>query len=313
MCVFSSRWFQLGVSLLLLGVLFVSADWRTFVSQLRAAQPGYVAVAFVGYVLGQVLCAYKWRWLARAVGFDQPLRACVSYYFGGMYLNLFAPSTIAGDVGRSVLLAGGRQGLGRALQSVLADRASGVVMLIWVSALSFLVLGPTVLPAVVCYGTIVVAVGCVPVWWLLPRLARLLFEPDHLIRRSSEKLFAPYHSRPRLVLGVCGLAFGFHLLQIGLLLLLAHALNIRVPLWYLLMCVPLITLLSGLPLSLGGLGVREGSFVFFLSLVGVVHNEALALSLSWTGLIFGAGLVGGLALAVSPDTRARLQGLGRPT
>ena len=74
MCVFSSRWFQLGVSLLLLGVLFVSADWRTFVSQLRAAQPGYVAVAFVGYVLGQVLCAYKWRWLARAVGFDQPLR-----------------------------------------------------------------------------------------------------------------------------------------------------------------------------------------------------------------------------------------------
>ena len=247
------------------------------------------------------------------VGFDQPLRACASYYFGGMYLNLFAPSTIAGDVGRSVLLAGGRQGVGRALQSVLADRASGVVMLIWVSALSFLALGPTVLPAVVCYGTIAVAVGCVPVWWLLPRLARRLFEPRSPHPAEQRKavcdLPQPAEACPR----VCGLAFGFHLLQIGLLLLLAHALNIRVPLWYLLMCVPLITLLSGLPLSLGGLGVREGSFVFFLSLVGVVHNEALALSLSWTGLIFGAGLVGGLVLAVSPDTRARLQELGRPT
>lgn len=313
MSVFSSRWFQFGVSLLLLGVLFVSADWRAFADQLRAAQPGYVLLAFVGYVLGQALYACKWCLLARAVGFEQPLRAFVSYYFGGMYLNLFAPSTIAGDVGRSVLLAGGRQGVGRALQSVLADRVSGVVTLIWVSALSFLVLGPTVLPAVVCYGTIAVAVGCVPVWWLLPRLARLLFEPDHLIRRSSDKLFAPYHTRPRLVLGACGLAFGFHLLQIGLLPLLAHALDISVPFWYLPMCVPLITLLSGLPLSFGGLGVREGSFVFFLSLVGVVHNEALALSLSWTGLVFGAGLVGGLVLVVSPDTRARLQGLGRPT
>lgn len=310
MSVLSSRWFQLGVSLSLLGVLFVSADWRAFVNQLWVAQPGYVAVAFVGYVLGQALSAYKWCLLARVVGFDQSLRAFVSYYFGGMYLNLFAPSTIAGDVGRSVLLAGSREGVGRALQSVVADRASGGVMLLWVSALSFVVLGPTVLPAVVCYGTIAAAVGAVLVWWLLPRLTALLFVPGHAIRRSSEKLFEPYHTRPRLVLGACSLAFGFHVFQIGLLPLLAHALNISVPFWYLMVCIPLVTLVSGLPLSFGGLGVREGSYVFFLSLVGVGQNEALALSLVWTALVFGAGLVGGLVLFVSPDTRTGFQQLG---
>ena len=313
MSVFSSRWFQLSVSLILLGVLFVSADWRAFVNQLRAAQPGYVGLAFVGYVLGQVLSAYKWRLLARVVGFDQSLRAFISYYFGGMCLNLFAPSTIAGDMGRSVLLAGGREGVGRALQSVFIDRASGVVMLIWVSALSFVVLGPTVLPAVVCYGTIAAAAGAGLVWWLLPRLMALLFVPGHVIRRSSEKLFEPYHTRPRLILGVCILAFGFHVFQIGLLPLVAHALNISIPFWYLMVGIPLVTLVSGLPLSVGGLGVREASYVFFLSLIGIGQNEALALSLVWTALVFGAGLVGGLVLFVSPDTRARFQQLGRFT
>lgn len=313
MAVFSSRWFQISISVILVVVLLQSTDWQVFANRIRAAQPGYVVLAFVGYLFGQVLSAYKWRLLAHALGVQRSFRAFVTYYFGGMYLNLFAPSTIAGDVGRGVFLAGGRDGAGRALQSVLADRVSGLVMLLWVSALGFLVLGPTVLPIVVCYGTIAAAGGVVLAWWLLPRLVTRLFLPDHIIRRTSEKLFAPYHAKPKLVLGVCSISLGFHVFQISLLPLLAHALDISVPFWYLILCIPFVTLLSSLPLSFGGLGVREGSYVFFLSLIGIGQNEALAFSLLWTTLIFGAGLVGGLVLYLSPDTRSTFQRLSRST
>ena len=312
MAVFSSRWFQISLSVLLIGVLLQSTDWRVFANQLWTAHPGYVLLAFLGYLLGQVLSAYKWRLLAQALGFQQSFRAFVAYYFGGMYLNLFAPSTIAGDVGRGVFLAGGRAGAGRALQSVLADRVSGLVMLLWVSAAGFLMLGPTVLPAVVCYGTIGAAGGTVLAWWLLPCLVTRLFLPDHVIRRTSEKLLAPYRTKPRLVLRVCSLAVGFHIFQIGLLPVLATALDMSVPFWYLMLCIPLVTILSSLPLSFGGLGVREGSYVFFLSFVGISQHEALAFSLLWTTLIFGAGLVGGLVLFLSPDTRAMFQQLSQP-
>ncbi len=310
MSVFSSRCLQFGVSLLLLGALFASADWRAFGTQLRTAELGPAALVLVGYALGQVLSAYKWRLLARAVGFETSLRACVSYYFGGMYLNLFAPSTLAGDTGRSLLLAGGREGAGRALRSVLADRVSGMVMLVWVSALGCVALGPTGLPAGVCYGMIAAAAGTALIWWLLPGLLTRRFPPAHLISRAGEKLFEPYRRRSGLVLGACGLALGFHVFQIGLLILLAGALDINVPLSYLLVCVPLITILSSVPLTVGGLGVREGGYVFFLSRVGVGQNEALALSLGWTAVVFAAGLIGGLALCVSPDTRTRFQQLG---
>ena len=310
MSVFSSRCLQFGVGLLLLGGLLASTDWRAFGGHLRAAEPGPVALVVIGYTLGQVLSAYKWRLLARAVGFEPSLRACVSYYFGGMYLNLFAPSTLAGDAGRGLLLAGGREGAGRALRSVLADRVSGLVMLVWVSALGCAALFPPGLPAGVCSGVIAAAAGTVLVWWLLPGLLTRRLPPGHLIRRAGEKLFEPYRSRPGLVLGACGLALGFHVFQIGLLVLLADALSISVPLSYLLVCVPLITMLSSAPLSVGGLGVREGGYVFFLSRVGVGQNEALALSLGWTAVVFAVGLIGGLALCVSLDTRTRLRQLG---
>ena len=290
-----------------------SADWRAFTHHIRVAHPGYFFLAFVGYLVGQVLSAYKWRVLAQALGFSQPLRTFLTYYFVGMYLNLFAPSTIAGDFGRGVFLAGGREGAGRALQSVFADRLSGMLMLVWVSALGFLVLGPTVLPAFVCYGTIAAACGTVAAWWVLPRSVVWLFAPQHTIRRWSDTLFGPYQKESRLLLHVCGLAFGFHIFQIGLLLILAHSLSLSVPFWYLVLCFPLVTLLSALPLSFGGLGVREGGFVFFLSFLGIAQDKALAFSLLWSALILGAGIVGGLVLFLSSETRGAFQKLLRKT
>jgi uncharacterized membrane protein YbhN (UPF0104 family) len=109
------------------------------------------------------------------------------------------------------------------------------------------------------------------------------------------------------------LALGFHAFQISLLPILAHSLGIAVPFWYLVLCFPLVTVLSALPVSFGGLGVREGGFVFFLSFIGIARDEALAFSLLWTGLVFGAGIVGGLVLFLSSGTRETFQKLLRKT
>ena len=153
----ASRWFKVSLSLGLLLILFSSVEVAHLVRQLRSARLDYVGLAFCGYLLGQVVSAYRWRLLARPLGFGQPLKTFVAYYFAGMYLNLFAPSVVAGDVGRGYLLAHGRARLGAALHSVLADRVSGVVMLVWVSAGGFLLWGPSV---------------CIMAYW--PRLAGAL-------------------------------------------------------------------------------------------------------------------------------------------
>jgi len=302
----ASRWFKAGISLGLFACLLGATDLRVFTRQILAARSEFVLLAFIGYLASQALSAYKWRLLAVPLGFDQPLRAFTLYYLAGMYLNLFAPSTVVGDLGRGVLLAGNGGGIGPALQSVLADRVSGLVMLLWVSAAGFMLFGPTVLPAALCYGTIAAAFLSVAGWWVLPRVIGRLFSPWHKLRWLVEQSLLPYQTDVGLLGRACGLAFVCHLCQLGLQVLLAHALGLAVPVWYLLLFIPLVHILSALPLSLGGVGVREGGYVVFLALIGIGRDEALAFGLLWSALVLGSGLVGGLVLLLLPEARFSL-------
>ena len=306
---FSSRWFKVSVSLGLLFVLFYSADVGRFAQHLRTARLDYVVLAFLGYLLGQVASAYKWRLLAGPLGFEQPLKTFVVYYFAGMYLNLFAPSVVAGDVGRGYLLAQDNARLGAGLQSVLADRVSGLVMLVWVSAGGFLLFGSSVLPTELAYGMIMAAGGSVLAWWSLPRLVERFFTPTYVIRRFVERLILPYRNNLSLLSWVCGLSILFHLFQLGLQGVIAASLGLAVPFWYLVLFVPVVQILSTLPVSFGGLGIREGGYVLCLSLWGVGQDEALAFGLAWSGVVLGANLCGGILLLVSPHVRFSTDGL----
>ena len=70
----------------------------------------------------QAISAYKWSWIAEAVGFRRSLADYTRFYFIGMFFNLFAPSTVGGDVVRALYLgAGHRRTL--AAGSVVFDRA----------------------------------------------------------------------------------------------------------------------------------------------------------------------------------------------
>lgn len=302
----SSRWFQISISLGLFTLLLHSIDFAAFGQQLATARLSWVGVAFVGYLSGQIISAYKWQLLAWPLGFCYPLRAFSVYYFVGMYLNLFVPSTIAGDVGRGLLLAtrGGR--IPAALQSVFADRVTGFVMLLWVSALGFMLFGPTVLPAVVAYGVIAAAVLSVGGWWIMPRVVPVLFSSGHVCQRLWEKFIQPYHDHATLLGYACAVSFGFHCFQLALQAVLAFALNLSIPVWYLMLFIPLVHILSALPISFGGLGVRESGYVVFLALIGVGRHEALAFGFLWSALVFGAGLVGGVVLLVSPEVQLSL-------
>jgi hypothetical protein len=304
--ILSSRWLKVGISLGLLAFLLRSTDLHGFMQQIFAARPGFFLLAFIGYLAGQAFSAYKWQLLARPLGFNQSLHAFTVYYFAGMYLNLFAPSIVVGDLGRGLLLAGNGGGLGSALQSVLADRVTGLVMLLWVSAVGFLLFGPTVLPAMLCYGVIAAAVLSVASWWILPCVVSRLLAPRNALRRLVEKLVAPYHTAAAVLGCACGLSFIFHLFQLGLQVLLAHALRLTVPVWYLVLFVPLVHILSALPVSFGGVGVREGGYVAFLALIGIGRDEALAFGVLWSAVVLGAGLVGGLVLLCSPAARFSL-------
>lgn len=75
---------------------------------------------------------------------------------------------------------------------------------------------------------------------------------------------------------------------------LSMALSLQVGVVYFFVFVPLITVFTMLPISLGGIGVQEGAFAYFFSLVGMSLAGALALSLLLRVLSIVASLPGGL-------------------
>src|SRR3990172_8606624 len=170
------------VSLGILSFLLSRIDMAQLLRVLSSVQLSYLIIALLGYFLGQILCSVRWALLARSLGFKNPLKDFAVFYFIGMFFNLFAPSTIGGDVGRVFYLA--RDGHRReeqqrsgaalsALISVLADRLIGLAVLVWIGAAALALFSGYALPLAVRAITFALAAGTILGWLLLPQLYRL--------------------------------------------------------------------------------------------------------------------------------------------
>jgi hypothetical protein len=75
---------------------------------------------------------------------------------------------------------------------------------------------------------------------------------------------------------------------------LGNAIGMTVPVGYYFLFVPLATVIGMLPISLAGLGVREGAFVALFVTAGASKEQALALSLVWFAVTVMVSLIGGV-------------------
>ncbi|HEX6767835.1 MAG TPA: lysylphosphatidylglycerol synthase transmembrane domain-containing protein, partial [Candidatus Binatia bacterium] len=91
---------KLVVSAGLLAFFLSKIDFGQFWSTLRRADLGYVSVALLAYLVGQVISAIRWTVLSRPLGFHMGLSGMTVYYFIGMFFNLFAPGTVGGDLSK---------------------------------------------------------------------------------------------------------------------------------------------------------------------------------------------------------------------
>ena len=156
------------VSLGILSFLLSRIDMAQLLRVLSSVHLSYLVIAMAGYFLGQIICSMRWALLARPLGFKNPLKDFAVFYFIGMFFNLFAPSTIGGDVGRVFYLA--RDGHRReepqrsgaavsALISVLADRLIGLAVLVWIGAAALALFSNYAIPMVVRAITFALAAG----------------------------------------------------------------------------------------------------------------------------------------------------------
>jgi uncharacterized protein (TIRG00374 family) len=275
-------------------------DW----SQVRAAfaslRLDLWLLAAVVYAVTQAVSSLRWQLLARPLGFQEPFRRFLGYYYVGMFFNLVLPTSVGGDVVRAWYLAGKSGRRAKAFASVIADRVSGVVVLVAL-ALVALPFRPAELPSWLTWTVAGLAGGALFALTLLLVIslagrtrASLLGAKYSVLGTRHSKLGAFSHwflalrdlgtaicpSRRVFVLSTV-LSVVVQLANVLLVWLIGQGLNLPVPGNYYLIFVPTVTLLTLLPVSLNGMGVREGATTVMLAPLGVDAGTAVTLAFLW--------------------------------
>lgn len=291
------HWVRLGLGLILVALLVfhfagVHATWSIVLNAHPLPLAGCVAIYFVGVVLS----CLKWQWLLRAQGIQAPLTRLVQWYLMGALASTLLPSEVGGDVARGYAAARDMGNRAAVWSSVFMERLTGLIALASLASLA-LVLMPGVLdaPAWLPFGAgigiaLTVAGSAVVLGSSSVYLVRLPRRISKIIHQFQE-VAARYRNNPGTIIACLGLSVTFHLGNALSFWLLALAVKPDAPLATTLLS-PIAGLVGLLPLTPGGLGVREGISAALLMRVDLSSNQAVASALIGRILLLLCSLAG---------------------
>jgi glycosyltransferase 2 family protein len=279
---------------------------------------GYVAVsALLILTLIPLFAVIRWSIILRGAGIKESLLTLWGINLKALFLGLFLPGTQSSDLIRIVLMERRHpEKSGVVGSTVFIERMMGLSLLaVWaLVALPAFFGNPRFSLVAGMVGLMNLAVfGLILILFLSQYLSRdfrvgtgLLGRiVSYLGRFHGSILRFPYRQGLLVTLVIIGL---YQLSLILIVFLLFHALGHPLPFTQHLIFYPLISVLTILPITIGGFGLREGAFVWFYSLVGVPAEVAIGVSVAnYVVVILLPALLGGILLL-----RASLSGSAPP-
>jgi hypothetical protein len=276
-------------------LLLTFIAWRTNwsdVAQRCANLDVQLWLAAVGfYMLALIASARRWQLYAKELGFEHSLPRYCAYSFIGMFFGLVLPTVLGGDVMRVWYLTGQSGRKWAALASVFLERVSGLFVLIATACVGVLI-APVELPwwivasvwgTALCAGLGFASVPILKSWQSLP-----------IERRQQLQMFLDLLQRPKTLIESGVLSVLVQIAGVLMLWCLGAGLGLDVPVAYYCVMGPMVSLLMMLPISVNGMGVREGGTVLFLLPLGIDESAALTLAFLWFTPSIAMSLVGGV-------------------
>jgi glycosyltransferase 2 family protein len=289
----SAWWFlRLTISLAILVTFVIYSDPKRIAGVIAASNPAGFFCGILIYVVALFINSVKWRLFIPAYSTWRLFRLTLS----AQLYALVTPSQVGAEIykGASMLKVGSNSA--SVVSSLILDRVTGLMALSLVCCAGLLFTAyPEKVPAgwfwlsvgFVCLTSMLFLVPqVIPVRWLvLTGGARAL--PAQRIANSIRALFVAMRnasSHPGTVLKALGLSLLYQLACVLLTMVLAQ--NEGVDIGFLEWCwiSTIVSLIVLLPISIGGLGVREGGFLAVLSVLGIPAEKALSVSLSIFGI-----------------------------
>jgi uncharacterized protein (TIRG00374 family) len=287
-----------AVTLSLLGWLLHRIDVAPLLQRMSDTDAGFVIAAIALMLAQLLLTGWRWAMIAQTIGAPLTRQAWTRLTLIGQFFNQTLPSAIGGDAVRAWLAQREGMSLGKAVSGVFADRVIALIFLVVIVAVTLPAFYARVpapefrLSVVALVAATLVGLGALLTFGAA--LSRLL--EKHRWTRALGQLAGDL----RIVLvsrsaaAVIASAIVVHLGVISSVWLVARALAIDVTLLDCLVLVPPIVLVTTLPISIAGWGVRESATVVGFGFVGVSPVDAVALSVIFGLVQIAIGLPGGL-------------------
>ncbi len=283
-----------------------SVNAETLKRTFQSIPPLSVVLIIVGYTAGQIMSSFKWWTLVRAGGIPASYPQALKAYFIGMFVNCFGLGMVGGDVARGVLVSQGFPKKAEGITSVVADRIHGLTVLSIIALVTSVVIGNDRVPNELLWFLLLLTIGFIVSWLAIPLVLRNLpFLKKSRVGHKLEALQGVFPRNLRTITMISGISAVFHTTQILLHVLIAKAVGVSIPLATLFVVIPFVNIASSLPISWNGLGVREKSYIFFLTAAPSIVSEeqAVAFGILWLAAVTASSAVGGLVAIFTGDLK----------
>jgi uncharacterized protein (TIRG00374 family) len=281
---------KIAVSAGLLAFILHKISVKDLVALVRSADAVWMAVAVGVFLLSNVVGGYQWHALLAASGVRIPAHRTIRFYFVGLFFNNFLPASIGGDAIKVYDVSRIGSSVFQVVAGTMLDRIIGIFSLCLLAGVSVLALSGS-RTTVTLWPYLLIFLAC-----MTPALALYMFRPLSRVLRWLIRYVLPpswgkggssildylgaFRSRKRLILGLMLLSVAIQAMRVITHVLVALSLGVRVdPVVFGLffVFVPLLSLAMIPPITINGLGIREGLGIVLLARAGIGQTDAFAI------------------------------------
>src|ERR1700712_240498 len=279
-------------------------------SRFDIASLGWIGLAIAVTFLQIFVGALRWCQISEDCGAPLTTRQAMRFNVIGTFFNQTLPSSIGGDAVRLWLVARGGAGWRGATYSIFVDRALGLIALAIVIVASLpwsysLITDPAgrsalllVDFAALAAGLGFLVLGVLPFPWLKTWWAT---HHVHACAVIANRVIFSRDRGPK----VAVLSLLVHVLTVVIAWCVVKSIAAPVLFGQAFQLMPPVMLITMLPISIAGWGVREATMGLAFGYAGLIANEGVNMSLLFGAVSFLIGIVGGLVWIFSPEKAAQ--------
>lgn len=273
------------VSASLIIFVFSKIDIKNFLNSLKEANISLLLFSLSLHFVGALLGSSRWNVLLKSYGIEVPQRELYRLYMIGSFFNTFLPTSVGGDAVRMLKVSSLTEKRAQAVTSVFIERFIGMFVLYIISFFSYAFYfkfreEKELLLAIL----LLLFVSIAFVLFILSPVSEKIIKiiPSSFLKEKLDKIHYSLRYPVKEPLSLTKVILYTTFLQINVVIyffIISIAIKIKLSIVYFFILIPIILTVTMLPITLGGIGLREGGFVFLFSKFGVSPEKALSLSI----------------------------------